>query len=340
MGTSLAARLDDDDRSPSVTAFPDGSVDRFYEVFGGGHRVRQRDAFAEAVTAGNMRAFTLDRRAVEPGGHAVNMAAQADLLGNTVTLVGHLDHRVFADLPFETITMGNPAQVAIHRFDDGDVVTVEPSGDIEAWSLGDLEAAIEGAFESLLSADVVFCTNWTTFDALPSALAELATADLDGGTFLFDPGGMAARSDGEIRRLFDALAGLGDAYDVVLAANGDEIRSLADVFVGDGHGAGDVGASLDRLRAAADLAAAVLHETEVAIAAASAGRWRVENFEVDPVRRIGGGDRFDAGLGHALARGWSWEAALQLGNACASHYVATGESATAAELAAFLRQRE
>lgn len=340
MDTPLAARLDSDDRHPAVTAFPDGSVDHFYEVFDGDRRIRRREAFAEAAATGQTAAFSLQRSAVEPGGHAVNMAAQADLLGDDVALVGHLDDPAFADLPFETVSMGEPARVAVYGFDDGDVLAVEASADIEEWSLANFRAATDGVFESLLSADIIFCTNWTTFGAIPDALAELAAADLDGGYFVLDPGGLADRSNVEVRRLFGALADLTGSYDVVLAANGDEVRSLAEVLAGDDPEPDEVGASLDRLRAAADLAAAVVHEAEVAVAATSEGRLRVENFDVEPVRHTGGGDRFDAGLGHALARDWSWEDALRLGNACASRYVATGESATSAELAAFLRQRE
>lgn len=339
MAPSLPARLERDVRRPTVTAFPDGSVDEFYDVFDGGRRVRRREAFAEAVVSGRTAEFTLRRQAVEPGGHAVNMAAQADLLGDDVTLVGHLDDPAFADLPFEAVSMGDPAHVSVYGFDDGDVLVVEPSADVETWSFADFRAATGGAFESPLSADVVFCTNWTTFDAIPDALAELAATDTDGGHLLFDPGSLAARTDAEMRRLLDVLADLTD-YDVVLAANGEEMRSLAEA-VGDGDQTrADLESMLDRLREAGDLAAAVVHEADAAVAATPEGRVRADNFGVDPVRHTGGGDRFDAGLGHALAYDESWEDALRLGNACASRYVATGESATAAELAAFLRQHE
>jgi len=43
----------------------------------------------------------------------------------------------------------------------------------------------------------VLRANWTTFGALPDALAELAAADPDGGRFVFDPGGLAIRSGAE-----------------------------------------------------------------------------------------------------------------------------------------------
>lgn len=340
MDSSLAGRLEDGDRRATVTAFPDGSVDHFYRVFSGGRRVERREEFTELVSDGRSSAVTLESSAVEPGGHAVNMAAQADLLGDDVSLVGHLDDPVFDELPFETVSMGDPARVAVHGFDDGDVLTVEPSADVRGWSFEDLRAATGASFEALLSADVVFCTNWTTFDAIPAALAELAAAGCEGGHFVFDPGGVRARTDDEIHRLFDALADLAASYSVVLAANAAEVESLAAAVTDDEHDPGGLEACLDWLRRAGDLTAAVVHEAEAAVAVTSDERRRVENFAVDPVRHTGGGDRFDAGLAYALARDWPLADALTLGNACASRYVATGASGTPEELAAFLREHE
>lgn len=340
MGAPLAARFDGDDRRPTVTAFPDGSVDRFYEVFDGDSRIGERASFARRINAERTTGFTLRPSAVEPGGHAVNMADQADRLGNDVTLVGHLDDPTFAELSFETLSMGEPSRVSIYDFDDGDVLAIDSSTDIEEWSLAALREATGAAFEPLLSADVVFCTNWSSVHALPEALAELSAADLDGGYFVFDPGRLADRSATEVLRLIDALTDLTESYDVVVAANGTEVRSLAEHLADDNREPDDVGSALERLRAAAELDAAVVHETEAAVAALPGERVRVENFDVEAVRHTGGGDRFDAGLAHALARDWSWEDALRVGNACASRYVATGESATTTELGEFLREHE
>ncbi|WP_436926450.1 carbohydrate kinase family protein [Halosimplex amylolyticum] len=339
MGDSLARRLEADGESATVTALPDGSVDRFYEVLDGERRVRHRETFGEAVASGHSPAFSLRRTSVEPGGHAVNTAEQADLLGDDVTLVGHLDDPVFDALPFETLSMGVPSEVGVYGFDDGDVLLADPSDDVAEWSLDDLRAVAGDRFDSLLSADVVFWTNWTTFDATPEALSELAGNDLDGNHFLFDPGSLSARSPAAMDRLVDALAELGDAYDVVLAVNGGEARALAD-GIADESGPDGLGSATAFLREAADLAAVVVHEADAAVAATPEGRVRVENVAVDPVRHTGGGDRFDAGLAHALAREWDWEDALLLGNACASRYIATGESGTGEELATFLRERE
>ncbi|WP_459192752.1 carbohydrate kinase family protein [Halosimplex sp. J119] len=340
MSDSLATRLKaDGDGTATVTAVPDGSVDRFYEVFDGERRVRHREAFGEAITEGHSPAFRVRRTSVEPGGHAVNMAEQADLLGNDVTLVGHCDDPVFEALPYETVSMGEPSDVDVYGFDDGDVLIAEPSADIADWSLADLREAAAERFDELLTAEVVFWTNWTTFDATPEALSSLARADPDGEYFLFDPGSLSARSPDAMERLADSLRDLGEAYDVVLAVNGGEARMLVDGIAGerDSESLADLTAAL---RETADLTAAVVHEADEAVAATPEGTVRIENVAVDPVRHTGGGDRFDAGLSHALAREWDWTDALRLGNACASRYIATGDSATPEELATFVRERE
>ncbi|MFC7138561.1 carbohydrate kinase family protein [Halosimplex aquaticum] len=339
MSRSLPDRLESGDQTATVTALPDGSVDRFYEVFDGERRVRSREAFGEAITTGHSPAFSVRRTSVEPGGHAVNMAEQAGLLGNDVTLVGHLDDPVFEEFPVETLSMGDPASVGVYGFDDGDVLLADPPEGVAEWSLADLRTAVGDRFDALLSADAVFWTNWTTFDATPEALSELAGSDLDGNYLVFDPGSLSARSPAAMDRLVDALTDLGDAYDVVLAVNAGEARALADGIAAESapEELSDVTAFL---REAAALAGAVVHEAEATVAATPDGRVRVENVAVDPVRHTGGGDRFDAGLAHALARGWGWEDALRLGNACASRYIATGESATPEELATFVRERE
>lgn len=114
------------------------------------------------------------------------MVAQAACLGEDITCVGHLDDPIFAGVPFRTISMVEPARVAVHQFEDGDVMTVEPSADIEEWSLADLHA-ISPPVASVLSADVVFCSNWATFDVLLAVLAGLATADYRVTSFCLIP---------------------------------------------------------------------------------------------------------------------------------------------------------
>ena len=338
---TLADRLERDDATPTVAAFPDGSVDRFYEVSVGGERVATRSAFADCIAAERADAFALRRETVEPGGHAVNFATQANHLGDDVTLAGHLDDRVFADLPFDAVSMGEPSTVSVYGFDDGDVLAVENSTALETWTLGDLRAALGDGFEQFLGADVVCCANWTSVDGLPTALSSLAATDTDGGWFLVDPGSVVGREAADFERFFDALERLAGAYEVVLAGNPREIDALAG-GVGNsadegGESTADADAQLEAIRGRTGIAGVVVHGEARAAVATDEGVAAERNFDVDPTRHTGGGDRFDAGLAHALARGWGWSDALLLGNACASRYVATGETGTRADVAAFLR---
>ncbi len=82
----LAAVLRDSASRREITAFPDGSVDVYYDVIDSdGDHVESREAFGERITAG-VDTFSIDRSAVTMGGQAVNMARQAHELSDIVSL--------------------------------------------------------------------------------------------------------------------------------------------------------------------------------------------------------------------------------------------------------------
>lgn len=337
--------------APTVTAFPDGSVDAYCRIGpGGGGRIDSREAFARSV-AGDSQTFQLTPDSVEPGGQAVNVARQADALGADVTLFGHLDDPLFADLSFDARSMGDPARIDILRFEESDLMLSTESEDLRDWSFADLEAAADD-LRRALTADVVCATNWTSVPGLGDALRNVAAAvderaDGDaGGVFLLDAGDVVGCDAEELVGLRETLAALADRYEVVLSANEAEIGAFADAFAPDAaRTADDEGDSEnDRLRAvreAAGIAAAVVHGVDRAAAATGGGVVSVPNLELDsPAHHVGGGDRFGAGLAHARALGWDWELALALGNACSSRYVGSGETGTAAELADYCETAE
>lgn len=45
-------------------------------------------------------------------------------------MYGHLDHPVFDNLAADAVSMGDPAEVSVLEFDDGDVLLVEDSADV------------------------------------------------------------------------------------------------------------------------------------------------------------------------------------------------------------------
>lgn len=325
------------DEEATVTVFPDGSVDSYYTVRGtGGDAIESRIEFGERIVNGAIDAFQIERIVSEPGGRAVNIAQQADALADTVTLFGHLNDSVFDDLAFETISMGTPTQVSIYDFDE-DLMLAENSNDIIDWSLDDLRSAVD-SLDTVLNADAICCTNWASVDAMNDAIAELAAMDFDGGVFVIDPGNLTVRSRKDVRELFDVLGTLEATTSVVFSANRAELQYCADSLSLDRESDAEL---VSVLCAEARLTGVVLHEVEQAVAGTDDDKVTVSNLEVDdPQRQTGAGDRFSAGLLHALVREEEWELALALGNTCASYYVEHNKTGTRDDLVTYLQNRD
>jgi hypothetical protein len=310
------------DRTARIAAFPDGSLDIYSEVRGADGSHLSKAAFQDRLTGARSRTFHLEERVVEPGGQAVNAAQQAHALGDAVRLDGCLDHHRL-DLPFESHSHGKPSRVHIHEFTDGDLLYVSESDDVAGWTAD--------AFDTLPDADGYFGANWATIDGMTDALHTLA-GDLDGEAFVFDPGDVTTAASGAVRGLADALGAVDDGIDTALSVNDRELAAFADAL--------GVAADEVAVRREADLSSVVVHEEDAARAAHEGGTAAVRNLEIDhATRNTGGGDRFGAGFLHGLAVGGDIEAALALGNACASYYVETGRTGTADEIVEFVDGR-
>lgn len=303
-----------------LAAFPDGSVD----VFG---RVRDHDgqwlsvgSFRERV-GGRSQGFRIGRRNARPGGQAVNAARQAHALGDEVRLDGCLDDERLT-FPFETHSFGEPTRVEVHEFTDSDVLYAGVSPDLREWT--------HEAFESVPEADAYVCGNWASVDGMTDSLSALA-GRLSGEAFVFDPGDWTDAAADALRECCEALATLDESVDVVVSVNGPELAALADAL-----GVAEAPAAV---RPEAGVSGVVRHETGAAVGATRGTETTVPNVDPDEIRRrTGGGDRFTAGLAHGLGAGGDLEAALALGNCCASHYVATGRTGTAERLVAFAEE--
>lgn len=332
--TLLASSLRDETSAYEMTAFPDGSVDTYYRVYGNdGDRIESRLAFSERIAA-DADTFSLTRETTRPGGQAVNVAQQLYALDDTVRLFGHLDDPLFEGLPFETVSMGPPASVSVYEFDDGDLMLSDRPADSSGWSLDELRTAAGDAFRDRLTADAVCCVNWISFDGMTDALARLAALSLDGGPFVFDAGDVVGAPPEAIETLCTALDSLDRSYDVYVSANGSEIEYLASVL--DAEDVESDEATLDRLRRRIDVTGVVRHGKSEATAATADGRTAVSTIDADGVRRqTGAGDRFGAGFAHGLAADWSFERALGLGNLCSSYYFEHGETGTRDALAEY-----
>lgn len=316
----------------AVTALPDGSVDHRYRIVGRNGRHLSRDEFVEKLDA-DARTFLLEPLATEPGGMAVNAAIQLDALGVTTRLAGHLDHPVFDELAFETVSMGDPAHVHVYDFEGSATMLVEASTAIEQWTLHDLESALGDRTPAWLEADAVVCSNWSSVPNMTSVYEDLAAADVDGGWFVVDPGDVTIRPRHDVDAFVSALGALQESFDVVLNPNATEVAAIAEAR---GLDATSVPALLEEIRVDAGITAAVVHAVPEAAVATRTGSLRVPNYDTrGPVRFTGAGDRFTGGLAASLATGANWDVALRLANACATHYVGSGETATGDSLRSF-----
>jgi len=335
----LAELLATDD-APRVVTFPDGSVDVYYAAFDErGERIEEREAFGDRIVRGTHESIPVERESREAGGQAVNMAKQAHALGAETVCYGHLDDPVFADLPMQTVSMGDPSQVSVFQFDDEDLLLAERSADVTRWTTEAIETADTAASVSdALAADAVCCGNWASVDGLTDAIATLAAAPLDATTFVLDPGSVRVRPREALSDLLAALGELDARTEVVYSVNRTELEGTVDAIEPSTRPSSD-GERLALVRETAGITAAVLHETDVAAVATRDGETIVETLDVaDPRRRTGAGDRFSAGVAVGRARSWPWETALALGNVCAAYAVETASTGDKDALQTVLRR--
>ena len=359
----LRARLERfPDEPRTVVALPDGSVDRVYALEGErGERLEARAYFVRTLESG-VGTFPLEPIETRPGGQAVNAALQAHALGDDATLAGHLDHEAFDELPFETRSMGAPARITVVAFDDEEVLFPEP-GSRADWDLEDLLAVLE--WDRLTAADACCCANWVSMRGLADVFERLASDPLENRDrplpIVVDPGRLESVEPTALESFFETLAGADASAGVELAlsVNPTEFaaaeRALADGADGADGGSDDgddetaleaaASPSPDRvaaLRSALEITGVVSHGSDAAVGSfrsrAGSAATAVPMLQIDdPQFTTGAGDRFSAGLACALARGWSPETALALGNACAASFVASGETASPSDLRSFLR---
>lgn len=310
----------------SVTSLPDGSVDYRYRVLGPTGGSVSRDAFAEQLVEG-AKTFLLDAISTTPGGMAVNAACQVDALGANARLLGHLDQDVFDELPFQTVSMGAPADVRIYGFEEGAVMLTDRSRAIQTWTFQDLQDALGNRIIDWFEADAIICSNWASVPNLTGVLEDLAASDLESGWFIVDPGDVTVRPESDIDDFLDVLGILEQSFDVVLNPNDTEVAAIGEAR---GLEATLHSELLAGIRADAGISAAMVHAVPEAAVATTEGIVRVPNYATrGSVSSTGGGDRFTGGLAVALATGADWDVALRLANACATHFVASGETPTA-----------
>lgn len=334
---TLAPRLVDGLDARGVVTLPDGSVDHYYTVADAtGTRVPTQDELVDLLARGNVRSLELREQRTDPGGQAVNAALQVDALGQSVRLYGHLDDGELGPFPFPTVSMGAPATVHVLSFAREDLMLSVESPDIREWTVEELFDAAAVNPDDWVDDEVIVLQNWVGFPAMTDAIRVLAGVDLGSGPLVFDPGDVTDAPTDALRSLCRELESLAGTVETVVSANDRELARLADALGVDAGGTEREA----RLRERLGVAAVVRHHADHAVAATDDGLTEVENFDAARIaRRTGAGDRFDGALAVGLAADLPWAEALGLGNAAATHFVETGETATETDLVQLLAQR-
>lgn len=308
-----------------AVGFPDGSVDRYFNLLTGKEEeIRTRAEFARLVRENPSCSFRLELKRKEPGGQTVNMSIQSHSLGAETSHYGMLDHSIRQELDFSVVAIGEPTEVDIFEMREGSINLAEPSEDLKSWSLDDLETE---HLEELLSADIVNTGNWVSIRSMTESLRKLSTYEDDWRVFNFDAGDLTETDKEDILKLFQVLARLKESTDaeVIVHANTEEFDRVAEVYGLEGKPVEKV----QELRDKTGVTAYIVHDKQRAFAGTPEGTIEVENLETLEVgTRTGAGDRFDAAAGCARAAGWDWDETLALGNTCAVNYVESNETAS------------
>lgn len=319
-----------DEAEPTITVLPDGSVDHRYAIVGPGGGELSRGEFGSAISEA-AKTFLTRPLGDEPGGQSVNAARQVHELGAKTSLIGHLDHSIFASLPFETYSMGDPAQIHVYELADGVTMFAIESADIDNWTFHRVSEVVGTAFDRLLTADAVLWTNWAAFPHATEAFRDLADVVERGNLLVIDPGAVSTRSAAAQQEFIETLEALSTPYEVVLSPNRREADTLAASL---GIEKTDLASIARTLRERAAVDAVVIHDVPTAVVATRSTVESVPTIEdVEPSRHAGGGDRFTAGITYARARGWDWPEAVTLANACATFYIIHGRSGSEKEVA-------
>lgn len=320
-------------QSPDVriTVLPDGSVDRRAAVVDADGEPMTRSQMGQTI-ASDGKTFLTESHGIEPGGQSVNAARQLAELDVSTALVGHLDHPIFETLPFQTYSMGEPAEIHVYELADGVTMFASESGDIETWTHDRFEEAVGPAAADLLDVDLVLWMNWAAFPHGTAALRHVL--EETSSPLVIDPGAVSTRPQTDRREFLDSLGASDDVGDVILSPSAREAVHLADAI---DCSSTDRSTIANELLECTRVEAVVVHDKTEATVATGAKTVDVPTIEdVEPQRYAGAGDRFSAAVAYGRALDWSWEEILTLGNLCATHYLVHGRSGDREDLSAMM----
>ena len=304
------------------------------------------------AAAGQSTNFELYPRMEKPGGNGPIMAGALAALGAQVTCAGTFGrpslHPVFAELAARArlVSLAEPARTTALEFPDGKIM-LGVMRSLDEITPAALAAAVggDGYRAALGAADLVVLGNWTMVPHMTEIYGELTDRLLPAlprrpdRIFFFDLADPEKRSPADLLGALQAIARFTPHGRVTLGLNLREARRVLDVLAlgQDTETAGGLRAAAAKIRGRLDLEMVVVHPKESAAGATREGSWwQPGPYTPRPLLSTGGGDHFNAGFAAGQLLGLDAETCLLLGVSTSGHYVRTGRSPTATDLAGFL----
>lgn len=339
----------------------DGYIDQIIRVVrsrddDGIHYIETIREFGERVlrASGKSTAMELDVRQEKLGGNGPIMANALAQLSLPLTCVGAFTadgniHSVFEPMRqrCDLISVTDAARTDAYEFDDGKIMFQRQAGlpDLDYQMLVDsvgLEA-LQALFEQ---ADLVALNHWSSLPHMDEIWvrlqAEICPQLTSRRRVLFaDLADPEKRSHADIAQACERLGGFMGTYEVLLGLNLKESLHISEVLACEPGETGDE-QLLERARCIREhlgITAVAIHPVDRAVIATADGAWITHGpFVEKPLISTGAGDHFNAGLAYGWLLGASPLEALKTATASSSYYVSNAKSATAAELAQFLRE--
>ncbi|HRQ72047.1 MAG TPA: hypothetical protein PLU35_03370 [Phycisphaerales bacterium] len=252
----------------------------------------------------------------------------------------------------EVVSVAAPGHTDALEFDDGKIM-LGKTRNVQAatWDRIVGTIGVDGVRRRVEEAALIVMVNWSLCGGVPGIWEGLIgevlpglAAHGGGRRVLIDISDPAKRSDEDLRRALELMAGMNAFVPVTLGLNLAEGERMARVLgVPSVRESATYGEFVVRLasgvRERAGLACVVVHVREGAAGATDgdATAWFDGPFTARPRLSTGAGDHFNAGFGLAQALGLALDECLAVGCAVSGAYVRDAESPTVGRLAGFLR---
>lgn len=363
LASSVAARLKSSqpalDATPSLVGL-DGFVDTILHVVKrreSATRFQRLDAMREfasnidaaAGLSGNVELVT---QMVKLGGNGPIMANALGAYGLPMTYLGNLGapniHPVFADFAQRATvhSIAEPGCTDAIEFDDGKLMFGKHESLKEVNWAAILRHTPEAALVRIFQkAKLIALVNWTMLPHMSAIFQKLLTRvapALKGPKrWLFiDLADPAKRSHEDIAGALKLIARFQKFFRVILGLNLNEARLVGEVLGIERpeETYGTVTHHAAQLQAALKLETVVIHPTQFAAAADSAGCTHVLGpFTARPKITTGAGDHFNAGFCIGRILGMDLAESLTIGVATSGFYVRNAKSPTLRDMCRFLR---